>query len=119
MFLVLQMNQGTDVFATPLRVQYDPKIVKLVEVLKGNALSPDGQKINFTPVITHEKGEAKVDISRLAGSQGVSSSGPVVLLKFQGVAKGTSQVTLPDFQVKDSKNQPITATAPSTTITVE
>ncbi len=119
MFLVLQMNQGSDVFAAPLRVQYDPKMLKLVEVIKGNALSPDGKQINFVPTIQQDKGEARVEISRLPGSGGVTTSGPLVLFKFEGLAKGTTNVMLPELRLTDSKNQPIPTSIPTVSVTVE
>jgi general secretion pathway protein D len=117
--LVLQVNQATDLFAAPMRVQYDPKVLRLQEVIRGNALTPDGQNINFQPTITQERGEARIEMSRLPGAGGVSSTGPLVLLRFQTLAKGTSQVTLPDLSLKDSKNQPINAAVPTATVTVE
>lgn len=119
MFLVLQMSNAKDIVSAPLRIQYDPKILQLVEVIRGNALAPDGRKINFTPVITQEKGEARVDISRPAGSGGVTSTGPLVLFKFQPLAAGKTQVKIQELILKDSKNQPIPVTIPSATITVE
>lgn len=119
MFLVLQMNRGSDVFAAPLRVQYDPKMLRLVEVIKGNALSPDGTQINFTPTIQQDKGEARVEISRLPGSGGITTSGPLVLFKFEGLAKGTTNVMLPELRLTDSKNQPIPVSIPTVSVTVE
>ncbi|MBL8177048.1 MAG: hypothetical protein JNK48_20410, partial [Bryobacterales bacterium] len=119
MFLVLQMNQGADVFAAPFRVQYDPKMLRLVEVIKGNALSPDAKQINFVPTIQQDKGEARVEISRLPGSGGVTTSGPLVLFKFEGLVKGTTNVMLPELRLMDSKNQPIPVTIPSVAVTVE
>ncbi|MBS1826380.1 MAG: hypothetical protein JST93_13750 [Acidobacteria bacterium] len=119
MFLVLQMNSGSDVFSAPLRVQYDPKMLKLVEVIKGNALSPDGKQVNFVPTIQQDKGEARVEISRLPGSGGVTTSGPLVLFKFEGLAKGTTNVMLPELRLTDSKNQPIPVSIPTVAVTVE
>lgn len=117
--LVLQVNQATDLFAAPLRVAYDPKILQLEQVIRGNALSPDGQNLNFVPTIAQDRGEARVEMSRLAGAGGVSSTGPLVLLRFKALAKGTSQVTLPDLALKNSQNQPISAAPPSAAVTVE
>ncbi|MBI4908879.1 MAG: hypothetical protein HY820_34985 [Acidobacteria bacterium] len=118
-FMALQVNNTNDLFAAPMKLTWDPKVVKLVEVMRGNALSPDGQKITFTPVITAEKGEARIEMSRAAGASGVNITGPLVMFKFVGVGKGSSRIQIQDLQMKDSKNAPIAASAPAATITVE
>ncbi len=117
--VVLQVNHGLDLFSAPMRLKYDPKVLKLTEVVRGNALSPDGQKLNFLPVINGELGEARVEMSRLPGSGGVNSSGPLVMFRFQGVGKGSSQVTLEEFGLRNSRNLPIPAPLPAASVTVE
>jgi len=119
LFVVLNINQGTDLFSAPMGVQYDPKVLKLLDVVQGNALSPEGQKINFKPVITHEKGTAQIELSRIPGTGGVNSSGPMVLLRFQAIAKGTSTVSLPGLMLRNSKNMQIPAAVPNATVRVE
>ncbi len=116
--VILQLNQGTDLFSAPMTAKYDPKVLRLEEVMRGNVLTPDGQRLNFTPVINAERGEARIEQSRPAGSGGVASSGPLVLLRFKAIGKGTSQVTIPDLQLKNSSNQPIPVTTPAATVTI-
>jgi hypothetical protein len=41
------------------------------------------------------------------------------MFRFQGVGKGSSQVTLEEFGLKNSKNLPIPAPLPAATVTVE
>jgi hypothetical protein len=60
-----------------------------------------------------------VEISRLPGSGGVTTSGPLLLFKFEGLAKGTTNVMLPELRLTDSKNQPIPASIPTVSVTVE
>ena len=119
LFVVLNVNQGTDLFAAPMTVRYDPKVLKLVNVLQGNALAPEGQKLSFNPVISQDQGSAKVELSRAPGTGGVNTSGPVVLFRFEALAKGTSTVSLQDLHLKNSKNAQIPARAPSATVIVE
>jgi general secretion pathway protein D len=116
--VILQLNQATDLFAAPMTAKYDPKVLQLVEVIRGNVLTPDGQQLNFTPVINAERGEARIEMSRPAGAGGVASSGPLVLLRFKAIGKGSTQVTIPDMQLKNSSNQPIPVAVPSATVTV-
>ncbi|MBL8210655.1 MAG: hypothetical protein JNK87_08085 [Bryobacterales bacterium] len=116
--VILQLNQGTDLFSAPMTAKYDPKVLRLEEVMRGNVLTPDGQKLNFTPVINAERGEARIEQSRPAGSGGVASSGPLLLLRFKAIGKGTTQVTIPDLQLKNSSNQPIPVTTPSANVTI-
>lgn len=117
--LVLNVAQGTDLVAAPMRVQYDPKMLRLVKVMQGNALNPDGQPLRFTPVISNETGEAQIDIARQEGAEGVSSTGPLVVLQFEAISRGTSQVQVADVRLMNSKKQPAPATVQGVTVAVE
>lgn len=117
--LVLQVDKVTDLRDAPMRVQYDPKMLKLTSVVRGNALSPDGQELSFNQTIAQERGEANITMSRPANAGGVSSTGPLLLLQFEALGKGTSQVKIQDMNLRDSKNQPIAVTVPPANITVE
>jgi general secretion pathway protein D len=118
--LTAQVRNTNDLFSAPMRVQFDPKVLKLVDVVRGNALSPQGEQINFTPVMdSAASGEARVEMSRLPGSGGVSNAGALVVFRFETVGKGTTMVAVTDLNLKNSQNQPIPASAMPATIVVE
>lgn len=118
--LTAEVRNTNDLFSAPLRIQFDPNILKLVEIVRGNALAPQGEQLNFTPLMDRaDKGEARVEISRLPGSGGVSSTGPLVMFKFQTIGKGATMVALTDLNLKNSQNQPIPAAAMPATVVVD
>jgi general secretion pathway protein D len=117
--LVLNISQTADLVAAPMRVQFDPKMLRLVKVMMGNALNPDGQPLRFIPVISNETGEAQIDIGRAEGAPGVSNSGPLLVLQFEAIGRGTSQVQITDVRLMNSKKQPSPATVQGVTVAVE
>lgn len=117
--LVLQVNQAADLFAAPFQIRYDPAVLRLREVIRGNALAPDGQQIHFKLVNSEEQGEASVEMSRLAASGGVRTSGPLALLRFEAVGKGSTQVVVSQARLTNSKNAPVAVELPAATVTVE
>jgi len=114
----IQVEGAPDLFSAPLRVKFDPKFLRLNEVLRGAMLSADGQQPIFTRNIRNDAGEAIVMHSRLPGSSGVSGAGTLVTLVFQTVARGSTQVTLTEASLQNSKMQPLSSSAPSLNVEV-
>src|SRR5262249_14885919 len=73
--LNLVAQNVTDLFAAPLRVSYNPKLLHLVDARKGPLLSSDGQDIIFSKNIQEDMGDASINISRFPGAGGVSGGG--------------------------------------------
>jgi hypothetical protein len=99
-------------------VKYDPAIVRLADVQLGNFAGMDGQTPNLIKDIRNDTGEATVTISRAAGAGGVTGSGVLLTLLFQAVGKGTTQVTFPEFALKDAQMQPLPVSPAALAITV-
>jgi hypothetical protein len=116
--VAVQVNNATDLFAAPMRIKYDPKVLRLNEIRPGALFSGDGQQPTFTRDIRNEVGEASWNLNRLPGSSGVSGSGTVAVLTFQVIGKGSTTVTVPEINLRNSQMQPLTTTAPSLTVTV-
>jgi general secretion pathway protein D len=117
--VTLQVDNVTDLFTAPMRVTYDNKVLKLVEVTKGDFMGGDGQQVTFSESKVEAQGMAIVNMNRLPGAGGISGSGTLVNLKFTAVAAGTSQITLADLTLRDARLQSIPVTAPVTSITVK
>ena len=90
------VENATDLFTTPFRINFDPKIVRLNDVTPGGLLTSDGKQL-VAPLknILNDTGEASVVLTRVPGSGGVSGSGALVTFVFQAMARGTTTVTLP------------------------
>ena len=117
--VAVQVENVKDLFSAPLKVRYDPAILRLNSVHPGALMTGDGQKVNFAETISNEAGEATITLNRLPGSGAVSGSGALLQLTFQAVGKGTSSVTVVDPSLRNLQLQPITVTAPVSNIVVQ
>ena len=119
MTVALIIENATDVASAPLQVTFDSKVVKLNDAGRGDFFSSDGQTPMFTKNIQNDAGAAAVNLRRLPNTAGVSGSGVLTTLVFQGVAKGTATVTIPNLIVRDSQGKPVFSGSPQMTINVK
>jgi hypothetical protein len=117
--VTLQADNVTDLAAAPVKIKWDPKILRLNQAAPGSLLGQGGSVNAPTLDIRNDAGEATIDMSRQAGSGGVSGSGPLIQLTFMAIGKGTGSITITEVNLKDSKQQPISVAAPSVTVTVQ
>jgi len=116
----LQADNITDLFAAPIKLKWDPKLLRLNQVTPGALFSQDIQKLNAPTLdIRNDSGEASIEISRLANAGGVSGSGAIVQLTFMTIGKGAGTVAVTEANFKDSKAQPIQMVTPSLLVTVQ
>jgi len=116
----LDVETATDLFTAPLRIKFDPKILRLNDAGAGNLLTLDGkQAAPLTKNIMNDIGEASVTLARLPGSGGVSGSGTLVTLVFEALPKGTASVSLSDLSLQDSMRRQIAAAHSQLTIIVK
>ena len=114
----LTMSNATDLFSAPLQIKYDPKVLKLTDVVQGSLLSGDGQQATFTKNILNDTGEADITLNRLPGTGGVTGSGMLVTLSFTTLSRDTTSVSVPAFSPTNSQGQPISNSSPLLTVTV-
>ncbi|GAC1425095.1 MAG: tetratricopeptide repeat protein [Acidobacteriaceae bacterium] len=91
-----------DVYSIPLQVQFNPKVLELVNVDAGGLLSGDGQPV---ALVHRDEGNGLVTISssRAPGAPGVNGQGAVCTLTFRAVGAGDSNVTLVKVGASNSK----------------
>jgi general secretion pathway protein D len=117
--VALIIENAADAASGTLQLAFNPKIVKLNDVGRGDLFSSDGQVPNFSKSIQNDAGSAVVNLNRLPGTTGVSGSGVLATFVFQAVAKGTASVTIPNLTVRNSQGQVIYTGTPQTTLTVK
>ena len=110
---------ATDLFSAPLQIKFDPKVLKLNDVVQGNLMSSDGQQVTFTKNILNDTGEADITLNRLPGEGGVTGSGILATLSFATIGRGSTSVTAPAFSPTNSQGQPIANSSPLLTVTVK
>ena len=102
-----------------MEIHFDPKILRLNDVVRGDFFSRDGQQPLFTKNILNDTGTATIQLNRLAGTPGVTGSGVLVTLNFQAVGKGTTAVTISNLSVSNSQGQAIASGTPQLTVNVK
>jgi hypothetical protein len=115
----LNAQNVTDLFsAAPIRLKWDPNLLRLNQISPGDFLKQDGQN---PPVIDirNDNGEATINVSRITGAPGANGSGVLAQLTFSAIGKGSGTVTVTEAALKDTKQQPIAASVSSLTFTVQ
>ena len=111
---------ASDVVGAPMRVQFDPKVLRLNDAAAGDFLSSDGQQPIFAKNIMNDAGQAVIQLNRLPGVAGVTApSGTLVTLQFQAVGKGSTVVSIPNMLVSNSQGGPAATGSPQVTVTVK
>lgn len=119
MSINLNAQNVADLFsAGPIRLKWDPKLLRLNQISPGDFMKQDGQN---PPVIDirNDTGEATINVSRTAGSAGANGSGVLATLTFIAIGKGTGTVNVVEAPLKDSKQKPIPAPVPALSFTVQ
>jgi hypothetical protein len=115
----LRAENVSGLFAAPLRVKYDPTVLRLNRIEPGTLMTADGQQVNFSHQVVPQTGEIIVTLNRLPGTGPVNGSGPLLNFVFDTVGKGNSQVTVSEAGLKNMELQPIEAGQPSLSVVVQ
>ena len=115
----VELDGTSDAFLiSPLRVKWDPAVLRLTDITAGDLLSRNGGAVNSIKDVRNDAGEATLNISRSAGS-GVSGSGTVAVLNFVAVARGTGSVAVTEMGLRNSQSQPVPVTLGSISVAVQ
>ena len=116
--LTVHVANTTDLFSAPVKIKYDPKLLRLNAATAGVFLSGDGQRVTFTENTLNDSGEATVNLNRQPGVGGISGSGALVSFTFLAVGKGTATVQVVESNFKNSQMQPISAPGPQVQVEI-
>ncbi len=99
-------SNAHDLFAVPLQMQFDPRVLSLVNVDSGDLLSRDGQAV---ALVHRDEGNGAVTVSatRPPGNKGVDGQGTVCTLTFKALAPGDATLALTRIGLKDSQQNSI------------
>lgn len=91
-----------DLYSVPLQLQFDPKLLTMVNVDAGDLLGRDNKDV---ALVHRDEGNGAVTISasRPPGARGVDGQGTVVTVTFKSLAPGDATVALTRTGAKDSK----------------
>jgi general secretion pathway protein D len=97
----VMLGNGRDVYSVPLQMQFNPKVLQLVNVDTGTFLGRDGQAV---ALVHRDDGNGLVTIStsRPPNVAGVSGQGSLCTLTFKAVAAGDSNLALVKVGARNS-----------------
>lgn len=117
--VVLQIDNASDLAEVPIKVKWDPKILRLNQVTAAGLLAQSGPANPLSQDIRNDSGDASIDIHRAAGAAGVNGSGALMQFTFTAVGKGATSISVTEASLKNSKQQAITVASPSLPVTVQ
>ena len=83
----LVLENAADLAAAPMQIKFDPKVLRMNDVVKGDLLGTDAQQVIFTKNITERHRATPPSTSTACPAAArVSGSGTLVTLTFQAVA---------------------------------
>jgi general secretion pathway protein D len=117
--IALQAQNMTDLASVPVKVRWDPKVLRLEMISPGALLTQDGKILAPSLDIRNDTGDASIEVNRVAGAGGVNGTGPLLQLTFTAVGKGATTVSVTEATLKNSTQQPIMVQTPSVSVTVQ
>jgi general secretion pathway protein D len=100
--VAITASNARDLYSVPLQLQYDPKLLTLVNVDAGDLLGRDNKDV---ALVHRDEGNGAVTISasRPPGAKGVDGEGTVCTVTFKSLAPGDATVALTRTGAKDSQ----------------
>jgi general secretion pathway protein D len=118
--ITLEVHQAKDLTSAPFHLKWDPKLLSLNKVTPGALIGDGSPQVNPPTIdIRNDSGEATISLSRVAGSGGVSGSGPLVTLSFTALGKGAGTIIVDDTTFRNSKQEGTKMTGPSLPVTIQ
>jgi general secretion pathway protein D len=101
-----------------MQIQFDPKVLQLVNVDTGGLLGGDGQPV---ALVHRDDGNGMVTISasRPPGVSGVNGEGQVCILTFKAVGAGDSKITLVKVGAQNSAQASLPAVGSAAVVHVK
>jgi general secretion pathway protein D len=84
------------------QIQFDPKMLNLVDVAPGDLFTRGGGQPAVARNIQNDQGIATIQLAR--GGEGVSGPGTLFALTFQATGKGSSNVSVLNITLRNSQN---------------
>ena len=109
---------GQNVYAVPVQVLYNPRVLQLLNVSNGPLLSKDGQTVALVNRDDSMAGILQLTASRPPGSGGICGDGAVFTLTFQARAPGQATLSINRATVKNASMQNVPASGSQAIVTV-
>jgi general secretion pathway protein D len=115
----LLISGAQNVYSVPVQLNYDPKMLQLVNVSNGGFLSQDGQAVALVHRDDESLGQSTITATRPPGAGGVSGQGAVITLTFEAKQAGQTPITITRGGARDPGLQPIQVNGAQAAVTVQ
>ncbi len=115
----LLISGAQNVYSVPVQLNYDPKMLQLVNVSNGGFLSQDGQPVALVHREDEAVGQSTITATRPPGAGGVSGQGAVVTMTFEAKASGQTPITITRGGARDPGLQAIAVNGAQAAVTVQ
>jgi general secretion pathway protein D len=115
----LLISGAQNVYSVPIQLNYDPKVLQLVNVSNGGFLSQDGQAVALVHREDESLGQSQITATRPPGAGGVSGQGAVVTMTFEAKATGQTPLTITRGGARDPGLQAISVNGAQAAVTVQ
>jgi general secretion pathway protein D len=115
----LLLSGAQNVHSVPVQLNYDPKMLQMVNVSNGGFLSQDGQIVTLSHREDETVGQSQITAARPPGAGGVSGQGAVVTITFQTKEKGQTPLTITRGGARDPGLQAITVNGAQASVTIQ
>ncbi len=116
--VAVMASNAHDLYSAPMQMQFDPKVLALVNVDSGDLLQRDHQVV---ALVHRDEGNGAVTISasRPPGTGGVDGQGAICVLTFKAIAAGDSTLAITRVGLQDSKQGSIPSVPNQATVHVK
>jgi general secretion pathway protein D len=115
----LLISGAQNVYSVPVQLNYDPKMLQLVNVSNGGFLSQDGQAVALVHREDETIGQSTITAQRPPGAGGVSGQGSVVTMTFSAKDNGQTPLTVTRGGARDPGLQAITVNGAQASVTIQ
>lgn len=115
----LLLSGAQNVHSVPVQLNYDPKMLQMINVSNGGFLSQDGQIVTLTHREDETVGQSQITAARPPGAGGVSGQGAVVTITFQAKENGQTPLTITRGGARDPGLQAIIVNGAQASVTIQ
>ncbi len=97
----IQVQDAKNIASVPFQLHFDPKLLKLVNIVDGSFLKRDGQTVAIVQNVDNEKGTATITLTRPPGTRGMSGQGVLATVSFQATGRGQGALNILRVAARD------------------
>lgn len=115
----LTVNDVKNLYLSDITVAYDPEVLAFQNIMEGGFLRSDGRPTSFLFSANNKSGKVEITLNRVGNDSGVTGSGTMVALVFQGKKAGSSPISLKVNKLQNADRGRLDVKTVNTTLTVK